>query len=346
MATQERFELTKRRQQILRLVIQEYVKTATPVASETLVRKYGLRVSSATVRNELSFLEEIGLLTHPHTSAGRIPTDSGYRYFVEQLMEWQPLSSDDRRMIRHQFYQVRTDMEEWSRLAAAALARLSQSTAMVTPARSPQIHFKHLEMLSVYETRVLLVVILRDGTIRQHMLTLDESITQDELSQMANKLNEQMQGQSAAQIASLGSEEWSRLERQVRDLVVGTMEQLNRWECEPIIRDGLIQALSQPEFAAVERTREFLEILDQPTLLAELLGRALQQNGVQIIIGGESRHKEMRNYSMVVSRYGLEGRLEGVLGILGPTRMPYPRSVSSVHFIARLMSELLGQLPG
>ncbi len=335
-------ELTERRKQILRLVIQEYVQTATPVASEMLVKKYDLGVSSATVRNELAALEQLGLLTHPHTSAGRIPTDRGYRYFVETLMAWTPLPSDERRMIRHQFYQVRTDVEEWTRLAATALARMAGSAAMVAPPRAPRPRFKHLELLSVYETRVLLVLILLDGTIRQHMLTLNEQVPQEELRRMASRLTDRLSGLSAREVAALSYDDWSTLERQILTLVVETMEQAEQWDWEEIVHDGVVETLRQPEFAEVERARQFLSILDQGFILSELLSRALNQSGVQIIIGGESRREEMRHYSLILSRYGLTGRLEGALGVLGPTRMPYPRSVSAVHFIARVMSELLG----
>jgi len=338
--------LTERRREILKLVIQEYVQTAQPVPSEVLVQKYSLGVSSATVRNELAALEELGLLTHPHTSAGRIPTDRGYRCFVETLMEWIPLSSDESCMIRHQFYQVRTQMEEWARLGAATLARLSHSAAIVSPLRAPSCCLKHLQLLSVYDTRVLLVVILQDGTIRQHMLTLNAVVSQEELSRITGHLNSLLAGLSVERIPQLPQEGWSTLEKQVFDLVVSTIRQLDRWEWEEIVQDGVLEALSQPEFGEMERARQFLEILEQGYMLLELLSGALRQSGVQVIIGGESQREELRDYSLVVSRYGLTGRMEGVLGILGPTRMPYPRSISAVHFIARMMNDLLGQLPG
>lgn len=338
--------LSERRRMLLGLVIQEYVRTATPVASETLVQRHHLRISPATVRNELAALEEMGLLSHPHTSAGRVPTDRGYRYFIEHLMEWHPLPSDEQRMIQHQFYQVRGDRGEWARLAAASLARLSHSAAMVAPPRAPQCCFKHLELLSVYDTRVLMVLILQDGTIRQHMLTLDEAVPQEELSRRANHLNARLAGLRGDQIARLPAEEWDALERSVLELVVGTMGQLDRWGWDEIAQDGVLEALSQPEFSEVERARHFLRILEQGHLLSELLSRAMQESGVQVIIGGESQREEMRDYSLVVSRYGLVGRMEGILGVLGPTRMPYPRSVSAVHFIARMMNDLLGQVYG
>ncbi len=338
--------LTARRELLLKLVIQEYVRTALPVASETLVQNYALGVSSATVRNDLAALEELGLLYHPHTSAGRVPTDQGYRYFVEHLMEWHPLPAEEQRMIRHQFYQVRTDMEEWIRLAASTLARLSRSAAVVTPARSLRSRFKHLELLSVHDTRVLLVLIFQDGTIRQHMLTLSEALSQEELSHMAARMNGCLAGLDASEVAGQVGEEWSVLERQILNLVVSTMQQLDRWEWEEVVRNGALETLEQPEFASGDQARRFLEILEQGRFLLEMLAQALQRSGIQVIIGGESQREEMRDYSLILSRYGLAGRQEGVLGVLGPTRMPYPRSISAVRFIARTLSELLEELHG
>ncbi len=343
---QGNLQFTARRRDILKLVVEEFVCTATPVASETLVQSYGLAISSATVRNELAALEEMGLLTHPHTSAGRVPTDQGYRYFVEQLMEWHPLPAEEQRMIEHQFYQVRGDMEEWTRLAAAALSRLGHTAALVTPARALRSRFKHLELISVYESRVLLVLILQDGTIRQNMLTLDELASQEELSHLADQLNARLAGKPADEIARLSPPEGNALEQQVLQIVVAAMRQLDHWEWEEIVQDGMLETLKQPEFAAGERARQLVELLEQRSLLSELLNRAMQQSGVHVIIGGESRREEMRDYSLVVSRYGLTGRMEGVLGMLGPTRMPYPRSISAVHFVARMMSQLLGELYG
>jgi len=339
-------KLTPRRRKILKLVVQEFIYTAAPVASEALVRGHGISVSSATVRNEMAALEELGMLTHPHTSAGRVPTDQGYRFFVEQLMEWQPLPSEEQRMIQHQFHQVRSDTEEWAHLAAAALARLAQSAAMVTPARARRARFKHLELLSVCDTRVLLVLILQDGTIRQHMLSLTEVRLQEELSRIANRLNNRLTGQSADDIAHVPPAEWQPLERQAIDFVIWALRQLDSWELEEIVQDGILETLKQPEFSEGERARGLVELLERRSLLTGLLSQALEQKGVHVLIGGESQREEMRDYSLIASRYGLAGQMEGVLGILGPTRMPYPRSISAVHFIARTLSEMLGELHG
>ena len=184
-------EMTERRKLILKLVIQEFIESpAKPVASETLQRKYRLDFSSATIRNELAALEDQGLLTHLHTSAGRIPTDAGYRYFVENLMDRQALSAQEQRMIQHQFYQVRGDFDQWIHLAAAVLARTAHNAALVTPPRAHEIRFKHLELISIYETVVLSVLVLHDGTVRQQSLTVDQPVTQEELSAIAQRTND------------------------------------------------------------------------------------------------------------------------------------------------------------
>jgi heat-inducible transcriptional repressor len=187
-------EMTERRRLLLKLVIQEHIEHPDPggvggVGSETLVRKYGLNVSSATVRNELAALEELGYLMHLHTSAGRVPTDAGYRYFVENLMDRMPLSQTEQRTIRHQFYQVRSELDQWIQLAGAVLARTAQNASVVTPPRAYQSRFKHLELIAIHDITVLLVLVLHDGTIRQQTLTIETARSQEDLSRSAERIN-------------------------------------------------------------------------------------------------------------------------------------------------------------
>src|SRR5260370_21026657 len=151
--------LSQRKQQILRALVEEYIHTVTPVASETLVRKYDFNFSSATVRHELAGLEEAQLIYQPHTSAGRVPTDLGYRYFVEHLMEESALSLDEQRLIRHQFYQVQHHLDEWVRLTASVLAQALQSAVIITPPRGAETRIKHFELLSLYDSVALLVLV-------------------------------------------------------------------------------------------------------------------------------------------------------------------------------------------
>src|SRR6266705_565002 len=182
--------LSQRKQQILRALVEEYIHSATPVASETLVRKYRFNFSSATVRHELAGLEEAMLIHQPHTSAGRVPTDLGYRYFVEHLMRESALSLAEQRLIRHQFYQVQDQLDQWVRLTASVMARLLHSAAVMTSPRSTEGQLKHFEILSVTELSAHLVLVLMDGTVKQQRLLLDTPIAQEEFSTSALHMNQ------------------------------------------------------------------------------------------------------------------------------------------------------------
>jgi heat-inducible transcriptional repressor len=346
-------EMSERRQFILKLVIQEFIERPEPVASKLLVQKYGLNVSSATVRNELAALEELGYLTHLHTSDGRVPTDAGYRYFVENLMDRTPLSATEQRTIRHQFYQVRSELDQWIQLAGAVLARTAQNVSVVTPPRSYQSRFKHLELIAIHDAMVLLVLVLHDGTIRQQTLTLEMMRGQEELSRSAGRINERCHDAPVARIEELLQFEraqpipaFDEFERQVLELIARAMRQLEEQLNEQIHSDGLIEILNRREFEDIARVRHVLEILQSGKGLGSLIPRALASSGVQVVIGGEHGHNEMREYSVVLSRYGITGEVEGVLGVIGPTRMPYPRTISTVRYISTVMSDLLGALYG
>jgi heat-inducible transcriptional repressor len=346
-------EMTERRRLLLKLVIQEYIERPEPVGSETLVRKYGLNVSSATVRNELAALEELGYLMHWHTSAGRVPTDAGYRYFVENLMDRTPLSATEQRTIRHQFYQVRSELDQWIQLAGAVLARTAQNASVVTQPRAYQSRYKHLELIAINDVTVLLVLVLHDGTIRQQTLTLETARNQEDLSRSAGRINEHGHDAPVTRIEEALQTERSHLtpalddlEQQVLELIIKAMHQLDHQLNEQIHSDGLIEILSQPEFMQVARVRQVLELLQGGKGLGPLIPQALASEGVQVVIGGEHSRDEMREYSVVLSRYGITGEVAGVLGVIGPTRMPYPRTISTVRYISTVMSDLLGDLYG
>lgn len=345
-------DMTERRQLILKLVIQEFIENAPTkgVASETLQKKYRLHYSSATIRNELAALEDQGLLTHQHTSAGRIPTDAGYRYFVENLMDRQALSAQEQRTIQHQFYQVRGELDQWIHLAAAVLARTAHNAAVVTPPRAYEVRYKHVELLAIYETVVLLVLVLYDGTIKQQSLTTEQPLNQDELRQIAQRFNERLNGATVDKVEQISSTALepplSTFERMVFDIIVRSMQQIEGQINEALHHDGLLEMLAQPEFAHVERVRQVLKILEEGDGIGPLIPQALNSEGVQVVIGGEHGQDTMREYSVILSRYGKSNEVAGVVGVFGPTRMPYPRSISSVRYISSVMSDLLAELYG
>src|SRR5579859_2307742 len=233
--------LSQRKQQILRALVEEYIHAAVPVASETLVRKYGLRFSSATVRHELAGLEEAGLIFQPHTSAGRVPTDLGYRYFVEHLMRESALSLDEQRLIRHQFYQVQDQLDQWVRLTASVMARLLHSAAVMTQPRSNEGRIKHFEVLAVTELSAHMVLVLTDGTVKQQRLLLDSAIQQEELSDLAVRFNELFHEKNALEIRTLLSgRDLSTVERLISSSIVHILEQHGDPLGDTFYREGVV----------------------------------------------------------------------------------------------------------
>jgi heat-inducible transcriptional repressor len=331
-------DLTSRQQLILGLVIRDYIATARPVGSST---NYGLGVSSATIRNEMALLEDRGYLVQPHTSAGRVPTDLGYRYFVERLMSDSRLPLDEQRMIRHQFHQVGVDLEQWMRLAASVLARTAHSAAVVTSLKTEQCRLRHLEMISIRENLAMLIIVLEGGIVQQQVLSLEEAMNQDTLSQIANRLNDLCVGGSVQRLRTC-LRQVGALEQRV---LTGVIEVMNRVDDDAglhLYRDGLINMLHQPEFSLPDSARNVVHLFEDRTLLEDLL----EVGGVQVIIGGEGRWDELRDCSLVVSPYGVSGEARGALGVMGPMRMPYSRAISTVRYVAGLLSDLFRDLYG
>ena len=341
-------ELTQRQEQILSIVAREYIATAVPVGSKTIVRRHGLNLSPATVRNELAYLEREGYLTQTHASAGRIPTDKGYRYFVHRLMQETELSPSEQRMISHQFHQVQLDLEQWMKLAAAVLAQTARSASLVAAPRAPQARFRHVELIWLSNVTALLILICQDGVIRQQVMPLPVPTTEDELTQAANRLNDLLGSANTAEIQSspINNATLPPLERHVLDRIVELLEQLDRRVERDIHRDGLLQVLRQPEFAEVEKFRQVVEVLERRSLLESIIAEALFANGVQVIIAGEGRWDDFENYSLVLSPYGIRGEANGVVGVLGPVRMPYARAISAVRYVSRLLSNMVERMYG
>ena len=336
-------ELTDRRQAVLGLVVRQYIATATPVGSKTIVEKYGLGVSSATIRAEMAYLEEQGYLSHPHTSAGRVPTEKGYRYFVERLMGEAELPLAEQRTIRHQFHQARLDLEQWMRLAAAVLERTAHGTSLVAAPTVAQCRFKHLELIAAHGSRLLLVLVLRGGMVRQQMLTLTHPVAQEELNQAANRLNDLCTGLRADQIVA-SSYRLTPLEEQIANLVIDIVEETDARSSGEIYRDGLMNIFRQPEFSEIENVRQIIRILEEQSLLEAILAEVLNSSGVQVIIGGEGRWDELSECSVVLAPYGEAGQAIGALGVLGPMRMRYGRAISTVRYVADLLSDLIYDL--
>jgi heat-inducible transcriptional repressor len=338
----EKTGLTLRQQTVLGLVVREYVREAAPVSSRVLVEHYGLSVSSATVRNELSQLEDAGYLTHPHTSAGRVPTHEGYRYFVERLLGEVTLPVRERLTIVHQFHQARQNFEQWMPLAASILARTARGAAVVTAPQAMESQYKHVQLISTQGVVVLLVLVLRGGIVKQRMLTLAEPLAQQTLDEASDRINQLCNGLAAYEIERC-IDDLPPLEADVADLVVEIMRRVDGRSAGPLYSDGLSEVLQQPEFAEGEKAQEIVQVLEEQSFIRSVMEDALSPDigSVRVLVGGEGRWEKLQACSLVLTRYGVTDFSTGALGVVGPTRMLYGRAISTVRFVAEVLSELV-----
>jgi heat-inducible transcriptional repressor len=299
-------------------------------------------VSPATVRLEMARLEEEGFITQPHTSAGRVPSDKGYRYYVESLMSEDALPYEDRETIRHQFHQTERAMEQWFQLAAAVLAHQVSNFAVVTSPRSNVTRLRHVQLVPLQELSVLCVVVLNEARIRQQVLALREPVQEHELFSVAASVNERYAGLTPKE-AVLLPEPASELQGLVVRAVVELMDQ-ESVALGDVFRDGVREVLSQPEFARSERMLDIIDILEQRTLSTAIPIRQLGEDGISVVIGGENTNESLRECSVVVARYGTEGGPSGVVAVLGPTRMRYSRTIPTVRYLAALLGEMMHQI--
>lgn len=328
--------LTDRQEHILGLIVRNYVETGEPVGSKTLVAEFTLDVSSATVRNEMAALGDLGYVTQLHTSAGRIPTELGYRYFVQKLLGEFRLPLHEQQMIRHQFHQARLDLAQWMRLAAAILARTGSGASLITTPHLRPNRFKHIQLISTQGRLVLMILVLYGGEVHQQMLTLAEPLPQARLSSAADWLNTQFTDQTVIEIeARLGQLE--ALEAEITRLVLDIMLRSEGQVFRDFYRDGLMHLVND------EATRQAVRLLEERTLLHDVIMETQppETGSVQVVIGGEGRWEELKDCTIILSRYGSTNDFSGTVALIGSTRMPYGRNVAAVRYVADLMSGFL-----
>lgn len=336
--------LSPRAETILKSIIEQYIARAAPVPSQSILHSYKLDVSSATIRNEMLRLKQEGYIIQPHTSAGSIPSDKGYRHYVETLEDIR-LPINQQRMINHLFHQVETRLEEWASLTATLLANLSQNMAMVATAKPSNNVFKHIELVSIQDSTALMVLVLQGAVVRQQLTIFDQPVPQEELSVVSNKLNSLFAGLNNLQIQGK-KDELSDLEKSITDCVVNIMKTEDEAGYETPYLDGLQFIFNQPEFADARQTATSLALTENKKLLRVILPDKLVGGGVHVLIGKENKAEAIQKYSVVISQYGLPGEAIGCLAVIGPTRMHYARSIASVDYLAEVLSRLIAWLYG
>ena len=342
-------QLAERQRELLRAVIREYIASAEPVASAALVRRYGLGVSSATVRSELAALEEMGLLTHPHTSAGRVPTDLGYRYFIENLMPRPMLLPDEQVTVSHQFQQAHSNTADWLRLATSTLARLTAEAAIIAPPPAGRAALKHVEAVPISERRVLLIAVLEGGAVHQQLVELRDPVTTDHLRKLSARLTAEVGAKGLTALREVAAEpSLALVDQQLATALAHLLAQHEASTLRDVYYDGIQNILAQPEFTETGSIRDMLRLLEDRTRLAEIFPHELGAGEVHVAIGSEHRLEPLRGFSLVFGRYGGDGDGDviGYVGVVGPTRMDYARSIGAVRYVGSLMSDLVRVMEG
>jgi len=336
--------LSLRAEAILKSIVSQYIIRAVPVASQSIMNDSELTVSSATIRNEMVRLEHEGYIIRPHTSAGSIPSDKGYRYYVETLSNIKlPLS--EQRLISHLFHQVEKQLEDWLRLAATLIAQLVQNLAIVTMPKTASSRFKYLELVALRDSLALIVLILQGARLRQQLITFDQAISQAELRAMANRLNLAYSGLTRAQI-STHDIELSPAEQQVTESLLKTMQDEDEQNYEETYLDGLHFMLSQPEFSENRQWLGLMELVEHRKLIRTIMPPEQPSQRVQVVIGRENKAESIHDYSVVIGHYGPPEEAIGTVGVIGPMRMPYARTISTIDYLSSVLSELVAELYG
>lgn len=334
------YELTDRSRQVLKLIIEEYVATARAVGSEVLREKHNLPYSSATLRNEMAELERQGYLTHLHTSGGRIPSEAGYRLYVENLMTNLGLSPSDRRRVEHQFHQVEgnPDLERWAELAASVLSQLAHNAALVTTPHGAQLKLKHVHLIHLHDRSALAVAVMDDGSVRQSVCVLPYLVDQEELGSVSRALNATFAGAITADLPG----RMEQLHGTAAVVAPQVLDMLERTGSHgSVSQSGLLNMLSQPEFQRGDFARRVVEVLEGGGLVSQIAERVTGEPGVHVIIGSEHGIEQMAACSIVTAAYSTQRGGYGLLSVVGPTRMHYERTISSVYYVSRLLSQML-----
>jgi heat-inducible transcriptional repressor len=338
-------QLSERGKRILEAVIEDYTTTAEPVGSRSLTRSHALDVSPATVRNVMSDLEEMGFLTSPHTSAGRIPTDKAYRLYVNSILEVKNITREKREEIQRRCRLAGKDLAQILKETSRLLSTTSSYMGVVMAPRLAANLFHQIEFVKLQSRRVIAILVSQNGTVQNRLLQTDEDIPQEELVRMANYLNELLQGLTIAQVRERLVREMQsekvHYDAMMAQALALSEQTINNPEGPELFIEGQANILEQPEFADAAKVREIFRAFERKSQLLDLLDRSMQGDGVQIFIGSESRLLRMEGMSLITSTYMTGKDTVGVLGVIGPTRMGYGRVIPIVDYTAKLISRLL-----
>lgn len=338
-------DLDERKRHILKLLINDYISSAEPVGSRTIAKRYGLGISSATIRNEMADLEDMGYLEQPHTSSGRIPSDKGYRVYVDQLMKVEPLSAEEAEIIRKSVYSTAVgEIEKVIKETSKILSMLTNYTAAVMAPQSNKSTVKHIQLISMDSTHIIAIVVTSFGIVRSANISLEKPIGRDKLNMINNFLNDKLRGLTIDEINL-------NVISDVQNNVTGYTEILNEIipildeslkynEASEIYLEGSSNIFNYPEYNAIDKAKQFMSFLDKKELLNKVLMQDTDDE-IKIIIGHENEYDEMSDCSVMTTSYKIGENVVGTIGIIGPTRMYYSKVKSILEYFTSLLNGLL-----
>jgi len=341
-------KLNERKQKVLLAIIQDYIETAEPVGSRTIAKKFNLGVSPATIRNEMADLEELGYIEQPHTSAGRVPSERGYRYYVDYLMKDYSLTEEEENLIRSEFSRKAQDIGQVIQKTGQLLSQITHYTAMVVSPHMGSSKFKHIQLVEMAPTQAMIVIVMDNGTLHHRLIEVPENVTREDLDMISGILNAKLRGHTNESLRlTILKEIYFELSKhkKILELAMQLLEESLTMKSEDkIYLGGVFNILNQPEFHNVEKVKTLLGILEQEDLLYGLMTDNEQSNKVTVRIGGEIRNKDIKECSMVTAAYSLDGQKIGTIGVLGPTRMEYAKVISVVDFMTKNLSQTLERM--
>jgi heat-inducible transcriptional repressor len=339
-------ELDERNRRVLQAVIDSYIASGAPIGSTVLVKRYDFGVSSATLRNIMAELEELGFLTHPHTSAGRIPTDIGYRYYIDSLISIENDNEDIEDHLRQAPPLQGEDLHELMEEASRFLAALSHCAGVVVAPTESEAQYKHIEFVRLRGRQVLIIFVTATGIVQNKLIDLDESIRQQDLNRFSAYLDDELVGRTLDEVRQRLIEKLQEEKIVFMRLMEETYrasQEVRERESEKVYIGGASQMLESPEFANVDKMKALLKAFEDKYKMLKLLDSSVAAKGIKVFIGSENPYFEMQGCSMVVGSYQAGANVVGTLGVIGPTRMQYKQVIHVVDYTSRLLSKLLGE---
>ncbi len=338
--------LTERKKQILRFIVDYYVSTAEPVGSRTIAQKFALGLSPATIRNEMSDLEDLGYLEQPHTSAGRIPSSKGYRLYVDSLDTPASINENEQALIE-QWYKSRVlKMDEVFQTTAKILSKMTNNLSVVTAYQDDQEpYFNYIRFLPLDQQRAIFLLVTQDGMVENNIVDIPDGVSFDDLDHVAAKISSRLRGTPLKDLPSellSAAKQDVMLNTALHGGLLNILKQIHAQRKEgKVYLGGTTQMLKNPEFSNVERMRELLQMVEERRLLQDILNVGDDNFGIQISIGSENKFSGIQDCSIVRATYNINGHFAGTLAVLGPTRMEYAKVIAVMNFLEQYLQKML-----